>query len=59
MKYFIHVDEWYPVLSVEKEKPTWAKEITIELTEEQYAYIKKVFDEFDRMQDKLHQLTKI
>lgn len=57
MKYWVTVDEWYPVLDVQKEETSWT-EHSIELTEEQYDYIRKVFEEFDRVQDKLNKLTK-
>lgn len=57
MKCWVTVDEWYPVLDVQKEKTSWTSEDSIELTEEQYDYIRKVFDEFDRVQEKLNKLT--
>ena len=56
MKYWVDVHEWFPVLEVSKEKNTFSTD-SIEITEEQFEYIQKVFNEFDRVQEKLTKLT--
>ena len=45
MIYWIKTDEWYPVLSVEKEKDNWSD--SIELTEEQVDEILNLITEDD------------
>lgn len=56
MKCWVDVHEWFPVLEVSKEKNTFSTD-SIEITEEQFEYIQKVFNEFDRVQEKLTKLT--
>jgi hypothetical protein len=58
VKIVIDEDEWYPVFSIKEERYVYAYDVRVEVTEEQVARWRKVFEEFELVQDELRALAR-
>lgn len=59
MKTYIDYDEWYPVFSMDTEKPSWPSVVEVELDEAHVDTIQKTFSDFEECQQFLSKAYKI